>query len=204
MKRFSPNPCPSRDPRRTRPRRSLRSDYAGKSQVLNIVLSAESGIDGNVTASGNRRYTGYVNTDLSGSAVIRRGPSTFNLSAGTGRNKQLEEGTDTLVDLGTGQQVEFRRSQQSSTVIPSSLAAVSRTLLCNAYRLRRWHRAGSLHQDKSRHASNGPSTTTSDPHPQSSLESAATSLVRCGEPSVRRPRDPQNRDDSETYLFATA
>ena len=89
------------------------SDYAGKSQVLNVILSAESGIDGNVTAAGTRRYNGYINTDISGSAVVRRGPSTFNLSAGTGRNKQLEEGTDTLVDVETGEQVEFRRKHNS-------------------------------------------------------------------------------------------
>ncbi len=89
------------------------SDYAGKSQVLNVILSAESGIDGNVTAAGTRRYTGYINTDLSGSAVIRRGRSTFNLSAGTGRNKQVEEGTDTLTDVETGEQVEFRRKFNS-------------------------------------------------------------------------------------------
>ena len=85
------------------------SDYSGKSQVLNVILSAESGIDGNVTAAAQRRYTGYINTDIAGSAVIRRGPSTFNLSAGTGRNKQYEEGTDTLTDAVTGDPVEFRR-----------------------------------------------------------------------------------------------
>jgi outer membrane receptor for ferrienterochelin and colicin len=89
------------------------SDYAGKSQALNVILSAESGIDGNVTAAGTRRYTGYVNTDISGSAVLRRGPSTFNLSAGTGRNRQLEEGTDTLIDVSTGEQIEFRRKYNS-------------------------------------------------------------------------------------------
>ncbi|HEX6409916.1 MAG TPA: outer membrane beta-barrel protein, partial [Sphingomicrobium sp.] len=71
------------------------------------------GIDGNVTAAGSRRYTGYVNTDISGSVIVRRGPSTFNLSAGTGRNKQLEEGTDTLIDVATGDQVEFRRKHNS-------------------------------------------------------------------------------------------
>src|SRR5690349_2369582 len=89
------------------------SDYAGKSQVLNVILSAASGIDGNVTAAATRRYNGYINTDIAGSAVIRRGPSTFNLSAGTGRNKQLEEGTDTLIDVATGELVEFRRKHNS-------------------------------------------------------------------------------------------
>jgi len=85
------------------------SDYAGKSQVLNIILSAQGGIDANVTAAGRRWYSGYVNRDISGSAIITRGPSSFNVSAGTGRNKQYEEGTDDLVDVETGDLVEHRR-----------------------------------------------------------------------------------------------
>src|SRR5205085_11814341 len=39
------------------------SDYAGKSQVLHVVLSQQSGIDANVTASAKRWSTGYVTTD---------------------------------------------------------------------------------------------------------------------------------------------
>ena len=89
------------------------SDYAGKSQVLNVVLSDQGGFDANVTASAKRWSTGYVNTDIQGSALIRRGPSTFNFSAGTGRNRQLEEGTDDLTDLATGQLVEHRRKHNS-------------------------------------------------------------------------------------------
>jgi hypothetical protein len=89
------------------------SDYAGKSQVLNVVLSQEAGIDANVTAAAKRWFTGYVNTDIQGSALIRRGPSTFNISAGTGRNRQLEEGTDDLTNVLTGQLVEHRRKQNS-------------------------------------------------------------------------------------------
>jgi hypothetical protein len=89
------------------------SDYAGKSQVLNVVLSQQSGIDGQVTASAKRWNTGYVNTDIQGSAVIRRGPSTINVSGGTGRNRQLEEGTDDLRNLTTGQLVEHRRKHNS-------------------------------------------------------------------------------------------
>jgi hypothetical protein len=87
------------------------SDYAGKSQVLNIILSQQSGIDGNVTIAGKRWYSGYINRDISGSAVIRRGASTINLSAGNGRSngKQYEEGTDTLTDPPTGELVQFRR-----------------------------------------------------------------------------------------------
>ncbi|HZU51013.1 MAG TPA: TonB-dependent receptor plug domain-containing protein, partial [Sphingomicrobium sp.] len=89
------------------------SDYAGKSQVLNIILSDQSGIDANITAGTKRWFTGYVNTDIQGSALIRRQASTINLSGGTGRNRQLEEGTDVLTDLATGQRVEFRRKHNS-------------------------------------------------------------------------------------------
>jgi outer membrane receptor protein involved in Fe transport len=85
------------------------SDYAGKSQVLNIILSQEAGIDANVSATGTRRYTGYINRDITASALIRRGASTFNLSGGLANNKQYEEGTDTLTDPATGELVEFRR-----------------------------------------------------------------------------------------------
>ena len=85
------------------------SDYAGKSQVLNIILSEQSGIDANVTAGARRWYDGYVNRDISGSALIQRGPSKINLSAGTGRNKQFEEGTDRVRNPATDDLLEFRR-----------------------------------------------------------------------------------------------
>ena len=89
------------------------SDYAGKSQVLNVILSEASGFDANVTTAGKRWYTGYINSDISGSALIRRGASTINLSGGTGRNRQLEEGTDTLTVVSDGSGVEHRRKHNS-------------------------------------------------------------------------------------------
>jgi hypothetical protein len=85
------------------------SDYAGKSQVLNIILSDAAGFDANVTANATRRYDGYVQPNLSGNTLIRKGPSSLNLSAGTQRNKQFEEGTDRLTDTATGDLIEFRR-----------------------------------------------------------------------------------------------
>ena len=85
------------------------SDYAGKSQVLNVVLSDAAGFDANVTANATRRYTGYVQPNLSANALIRKGPSSLNLSAGTQRNKQFEEGTDSFTDVLAGQRVESRR-----------------------------------------------------------------------------------------------
>jgi hypothetical protein len=89
------------------------AEYATKSQVLNVILSAEAGIDGNITGSVRRLYTGRIIPDGSVSALIRRGNSTFNLSAGSSNVLNLEEGTDTLTDPDTGDLVEFRRKHNS-------------------------------------------------------------------------------------------
>src|SRR5215210_5745368 len=58
------------------------SDYAGKSQVLNIIMSAQGGFDANVTGTVRRLYDGTITPDASASALIRRGASSINLSAG--------------------------------------------------------------------------------------------------------------------------
>jgi hypothetical protein len=89
------------------------AEYATKSQVLNVILSAEAGIDGNITGSIRRLYTGRIIPDGSASALIRRGNSTFNLSAGSSNVLNLEEGTDTLTDPDTGDLIEFRRKHNS-------------------------------------------------------------------------------------------
>ena len=87
------------------------SEYSGKSQVLNVILAAGSGIDGTVTASARRRYTGLIVPNLSASALLRRGASSLSLSAGTERQDGLDEGTDTLTDAVTGELIELRRKQ---------------------------------------------------------------------------------------------
>lgn len=89
------------------------ADYSSKSQVLNIILSAAGGIDGNVTATARRLYTGKLTGDASASALIRRGASSFNLSAGTGYNLNHEEGTDTLTFVPGRELIEFRRKINS-------------------------------------------------------------------------------------------
>ena len=90
------------------------AEYSGKSQVLNVILSADGGIDGNVTAVGAPALHRLDRPRRSGSALIRRGASTINLSAGTEQRPiKLEEGTDTLTDLDTGELIEFRRKHNS-------------------------------------------------------------------------------------------
>jgi len=84
------------------------ADYSSKSQVLNIITSAEGGIDGNVTASLRRNYTGAVVPDGQVSALIRRGASTINLSAGSNNDVDHEEGTDRIENAATGALTQFR------------------------------------------------------------------------------------------------
>jgi outer membrane receptor protein involved in Fe transport len=85
------------------------ADYAGKSQVLNVVLSAASGFDGEISASANRHFRGNIVPNVEGTALLKRGDSSFNVSAGTGRNDYAEEGTDDLWDAATGELLEHRR-----------------------------------------------------------------------------------------------
>ena len=93
------------------------SDYSTRNQVLNIIMSAEGGLDGNVTGSLRRLYTGAIVPDGSISALIRRGASTINLSAGFNNNVNHEEGTDTIRDLtpplASGDLLEHRRKFNS-------------------------------------------------------------------------------------------
>ena len=89
------------------------AEYATRSQVLNVILSDDSGIDGNVTGSVRRLYTGRIVPDASISALIRRGDHSFNVSAGSGNTLNHEEGTDTLTNMDTGAFVEHRRKFNS-------------------------------------------------------------------------------------------
>lgn len=85
------------------------ADYASKGQVLNIVLSAESGFDGEIAGAVHRDWTGHLAPDGTITALIKRGASSFNLSAGTGINDWTEEGTDDLFDFAGGNLLEHRR-----------------------------------------------------------------------------------------------
>jgi hypothetical protein len=85
------------------------AEYSGKSQVLNVILSAEGGLDGNITGSGRRAYTGELTPSGTASAQFKRGASSFNLSAGTEHRLQMEEGTDTVTLPGSDAVFEHRR-----------------------------------------------------------------------------------------------
>jgi len=85
------------------------AEYSGKLQVLNVILTSESGIDGTVTAIASHRYNGLIVPDIGASALIKRGPSSFNVAAGTANVRRIEEGSDTITAVPGGELLEYRR-----------------------------------------------------------------------------------------------
>ena len=86
------------------------AQYSGKSQVANLILGrgGAGGLTGNATISANRHWFGNINPNASGSIQWSRGPSTFSLSADSGRIENFEKGYDFLFDSPTGALVERR------------------------------------------------------------------------------------------------
>lgn len=85
------------------------AEFSGKPQVLNLVLSEGGGLAGNVTLDVAREWRGRWTPEASASALIRRGPSTFNASIGFDNDRTVEEGSDTLIALPSNNLIEFRR-----------------------------------------------------------------------------------------------
>ncbi|RST31088.1 hypothetical protein HMF7854_09745 [Sphingomonas ginkgonis] len=85
------------------------SDYSSKTQVLNIILAAEGGLDGSVKGKLTRLYDGRLVPDLEGNALWRRGKHSFSVAAGTGTNTTQEEGYDRVTVAGSGEPIEYRR-----------------------------------------------------------------------------------------------
>jgi hypothetical protein len=85
------------------------SEFSGKPQVLNLVTTAAGGLAGTVNASVHRTFDGRLAPAGSASLLLRRGPSSFNASAGYNNFATTEEGFDRLTALPGGNEVEFRR-----------------------------------------------------------------------------------------------
>lgn len=99
------------------------ADFSGKSQVLNVILTAAGGIDGNATVKLARIYTGKVVPNIDASVLVRRGVSTITLAAASGRYDGVEEGFDRLIDLPGGTFREFRRKVNTYTPHEPSVSA---------------------------------------------------------------------------------
>lgn len=84
------------------------SEFAGKPQVVNVVTTAAGGLAGTFNGTLRRTYTGRVEPDATVSALIRRGKSTFNASAGYQAFPTTEEGFDRVTALPSGNLIEHR------------------------------------------------------------------------------------------------
>ncbi|PSJ37117.1 TonB-dependent receptor [Allosphingosinicella deserti] len=91
------------------------SEFSGRAQVLNLILTSAGGLAGTVTATARRDYTGQVTPEGSVSALYRRGASSFNLSAGYNNAHTPEEGTDTVTAFSSGVVTERRRKVNDIT-----------------------------------------------------------------------------------------
>jgi hypothetical protein len=84
------------------------AEFAGRAQVANLVLDATNGLSGNVDVSVRRDFSGRLTPQGTVSALLRRGSSTFNLSAGYENLHRPEEGIDLLNALPSGNLLELR------------------------------------------------------------------------------------------------
>jgi hypothetical protein len=92
------------------------ADYAGKPQVVNLILTDEGGLAGTVEGRLHREFTGRVLPRFLSSAIWRRGDSSFSASF----NYQLlgtstERGFDRLTNLRTGAETEFPKKANRNT-----------------------------------------------------------------------------------------
>jgi hypothetical protein len=85
------------------------SEFSGKPVVVNVVTTAAGGLAGTLNGTVRRTYAGHVEPDVTVSALLRRGKSTFNASAGYQAFPTKEEGFDRVTALPSGDLLEFRR-----------------------------------------------------------------------------------------------
>jgi hypothetical protein len=87
------------------------SEYSGKPQVVNLVLTSATGIAGSAVATARRAFTGEIFPEGSLSALTKRGNSTFNASIEFDNDQTPDEGTDLITRLPNGEFVELRRKR---------------------------------------------------------------------------------------------
>ncbi len=85
------------------------AEYSGKAQVLNLILTSEGGVGGTAEGRVYRSFTGKLYPEGSLSALLRRGPSTFNAALTVENDYTSEEGHDRLSTLPGDETLEYRR-----------------------------------------------------------------------------------------------
>lgn len=92
------------------------ADYAGKPQVVNLVLTDEGGLAGTVEGRLAREYTGRLMPKASAALTYRRGASSFSASLSYQRYNMLsEEGFDRVAALPSLQELEYRERTSRNT-----------------------------------------------------------------------------------------
>ncbi|RVT91274.1 TonB-dependent receptor [Sphingomonas crocodyli] len=91
------------------------SEYTAKAQVLNLVLSDAGGIAGTAEGTIRRDFRGRLTPEASLAGLLRRGKSTFNLSAQLTNGVYTEEGFDRITTLPAGTLREFRDKVNTQT-----------------------------------------------------------------------------------------
>lgn len=106
------------------PGNAFGADYAGKPQVVNLVLTGESGFAGTLEGRVAREYTGRLMPKASAALSYRRSASTFSASFSYQRYNMLsEEGFDRVVALPSLEELEYRERTSRNTE-PFTVASV--------------------------------------------------------------------------------
>lgn len=84
------------------------AEFAGKPQVLNLVLTEDAGVAGTGEVRFRRPFTGEVRVDGKASALVKRGKSTFNIALDYNNDELSEYGYDLVTRLPGGEFVERR------------------------------------------------------------------------------------------------
>lgn len=84
------------------------AEFAGKPQVLNLVLTEDAGVNGTGEVRFRRPFTGEIRLDGKASALVKRGKSSFNIALDYNNDALTEYGFDLLTRLPDGEQLERR------------------------------------------------------------------------------------------------
>ncbi len=87
------------------------AEYAGRPRVANIILTDAGGLSGTLTLGIDRNFDASLVPDGNVSLLLQRGRSTFGASFGYENADFLEEGTDTVRALPSGNITEFRAKE---------------------------------------------------------------------------------------------
>lgn len=121
------------------------SEYSTKAQVLNLILSDAGGVAGTVEASVKRDFSGRYFPAGSASALVKRGRSSFNVSASLTNDQSADGGTDTITALPGGalreSRVKLNRQKEPYASLSGSWAfddGANRTAHLNGRYSRDW------------------------------------------------------------------